>query len=284
MILRLVKAEDVLIVAAAIYLAAVLAAGGVLPRLSINLIMAMLFGMFGVAGVNSLNQIHDEKIDAINKPQRPLPANRLSKKSVKIISISLLVLGAFCAVFLFFALSHIYIILGLLGLLTSLLYTLPATRFKRFTFLSTGIMGFGYGPFIFIAGWTVLREPYAAPIWILTFLYFHEVFILITKDYRDVEGDEKYGMRTLPVVLGRARSAAINYGMYILPFIGVTILALSGRIDFEPFILFITGTFTGIPMFWFCSRPDIYHNIAGYYTYVVVFIIIRIILAFTVNV
>jgi 4-hydroxybenzoate polyprenyltransferase len=278
---RLVKAEDVLIVAVAIYLAAVLAAGGKLPSFSLNLILALLYGMCGVAGVNSLNQIHDVKIDAVNKPLRPLPSKSMSEKSVAAISVILLTVGAVCAIILFFTLSYIYVVLGLLGLFTSLVYTLPTTRFKRFTMLSTGIMGFGYGPFIFLAGWTLIADPLDAPLWVLGFLYFHEVFILITKDYRDMDGDERYGMRTLPVVMGRKRAAVVNYTLYILPFTGVAILSYLGFINYNPYLLVPAGYIIGLPMFWFCSRPKLLFNIAGYYVYIIAFILIRLILVFT---
>ena len=280
--MRLVKAEDVLIVGAAIYLSAVLALDNIIPTWDLNLVLAMLYGMCGVAGVNSLNQVHDAKIDAINKPLRPIPSKRLKEKTVIYISGGLLTTGALIAIYLFFVSSYIYVVVGLLGLFTALIYTLPTTRFKKYTMLSTGIMGFGYGPFIFLAGWAVYRDPIEAPLWILVFLYFHEVFVLITKDYRDVKGDRAYGMRTLPVILGRERAASLNYILYLLPFFFVTAIAFSGQISYDPTLLLFTGAAFGLPMFWLCGQPKVSLNIAGYYVYILAFIVIRVILAFTV--
>jgi 4-hydroxybenzoate polyprenyltransferase len=143
-------------------------------------------------------------------------------------------------------------------------------------------MGFGYGPFLFLLGWTVFNDTMDAPLWILIFLYFHEVFILITKDYRDVKGDRKYGIRTLPVVYGRERAASYNYVLYISPFIFVTAIAYSGFIDYNPLWLLATGCVIALPMFWLCSQNDLRSNVAGYHVYIIAFILVRIILAYTV--
>ena len=258
--MRLIKGEDVLIVGIAAFLGAVMAAGGFPNKDYLRLFGAMAFCMVGVAGVNAFNQVYDKDIDGINKPLRPIPSGFLTPKQVTIIAYTLLGSGAILAILL----GPIYVFIGVLGLGSSLLYTLPFPRLKKSTILSTAIMGIGYGPFLLLAGWMVyepihlewrsgglVMEP---PLWILIFLYFHEVFILISKDYRDVEGDERFGMRTLPVVLGKVKAARLNYGLYISPFIGVWVLEILGYISLDTILLVSAGVLLGLPIFYFCSK------------------------------
>ena len=195
--LRLIKGEDVLIVGVAVYLASVAATGDWIPSHNIIfLILVCIFCMLGVAGVNSMNQIHDLKIDKINKPLRPLPAAILTKSQVASIAIGLICIGAILGIILWVVVSPIYLLIGSIGLASALMYSIPNIRLKKIPIISTAIMGFGYGPFLFIAGWIIYKPIELIPIWVLLFLYFHETFILITKDYRDIKGDRKYNIKT----------------------------------------------------------------------------------------
>ena len=283
--MRLVKGEDVLIVAIAAYLGAVMAAGGLPDTDLLRLAGAVAFCTLGVAGVNALNQVYDRDIDRINKPLRPIPSGILTTKQVTVIASILLACGAIIAILL----GPVFVIIGVLGLGSSLLYTLPFPRFKKSMFFSTGIMGIGYGPFLLLAGW-VIYEPVvfewsdgglviSPPLWVLLFLYFHEVFILISKDYRDIEGDKKYGMRTLPATLGKTRAAWVNYALYVSPFVGVYVLDVLGHIEFGTAFLVLSGILLGIPIFFFCSKDDQRSNVVGYYCYIFAFIMARVVLA-----
>lgn len=275
--LRLVKGEDVLIVGIATYLAGAAAAGSWLPMEKIALlILACMFCMLGVAGVNSMNQIHDFKIDKINKPKRPLPSLLLSWSQVRFLSSGLLVIGAFLSIILWILVSPIYFFIGCFGFGTALLYSLPQVRLKKYPIISTAIMGFGYGPFLFIAGWVVLKPISEIPLWVLFFLYFHETFILITKDYRDYLGDLKYNIRTLPVILGKKYSAILNYFLYIIPFILLYLTGYFGLLSLDSTILLVYGIFIGLPMFICCGQDNLKINVLGYYIYIFAFILVRI--------
>ena len=279
--LRLIKGEDVLIVGIAVFLAGSVGAGEWFPGSNLGfLFLACVFAMLGVAGVNSMNQIHDLKIDKVNKPLRPLPAHLLNKTQVEKISTGLLMTGVLLALILWVLVSPIFFIIGCLGLSTALLYSVPKIRLKKYPIISTAIMGFGYGPFLFIFGWVIYQPLESIPIWPLLFLYFHEVFILITKDYRDLEGDKKYQIRTLPTILGKRYAAIMNYILYVLPFIFLSISQYLGVLNHDFDLLLFSGILLGLPMFYCCSRKETIWNIYGYYIYIVAFIFVRVVVTF----
>ncbi len=173
----------------------------------------------GLMATNALNQCTDVDTDRINKPDRPIPSGLISLKEsysiVALLYITTITLAASVNT-TFFALTCMAVSLGLA-------YSVYPFRLKDRFVLSNLSIAVGYGTLNFLLGWLVIKPIYYAPVHILVMLTAFDFFASISKDYRDMVGDIKYGVRTIPVVIGRGKAIALEftalYTVFALPLV-----------------------------------------------------------------
>jgi geranylgeranylglycerol-phosphate geranylgeranyltransferase len=273
---QLFKLEDLLIGATFVFIAACFANEG-LPRTNLlPLSIAILFCMLGLASINSLNQVFDVEMDRINKPRRPIPSKELSKNQVLWISIILSACAGLCAIYLGLA----YIIIAFVGLAIGLMYSLPRLYVKKLPALSSAVISIGYGILMFFVGWAVYRPLSSIPIWLIFFLYLHEVFIILCKDFADLEGDRKAGIKTIPIIFGKKKGALLCFCLYLIPFIFMSLMEIFGYVNIDILGLALTGITFGVLVFAFCGFEEKRYNYLGYSFYVIGTILVRLVLFF----
>ena len=164
---------------------------------TLNAFLACLVVFMVIGGGNAINDYFDHKIDAINKPRRPIPSGRISLKAAKIYSLALFVIGTIIA----FIIGPLP---GLIALFTSIVLVLYAYNLKKMPLIGNMAVSFFIG-LTFVFGAVVVGEP------LLSILGFSPFFITmmreIVKDMEDLEGDEKEGAKTLPIIYGLKASA-----------------------------------------------------------------------------
>ena len=184
-----------------------------------NMILAALVAMLVGAGGNIVNDYFDRFIDAINKPWRPIPSGIISPSTAHMVSIGFMVVGIALSLLLPFPCFIIAVIASLL------LYEYSHWIKK------TGVPG--NIVIALLSGLNILYGGFAAgnpEASILPSLY---AFLLIFgrevyKGIEDVEGDRKYRVHTVAVVLGE-RTAFI---------IGTIILLLVIAISPIPYVMY----------------------------------------------
>ncbi|MGC9514071.1 geranylgeranylglycerol-phosphate geranylgeranyltransferase [Methanocrinis sp.] len=176
--------------------------------------------VFAVTGAgNAVNDYFDRDIDAVNRPGRPIPSNRISPDLALAWSIFLFVLGCLAALFvnpIAFAIAVFNSILLYLYArdlkVTPLAGNLAVGYLTGSTFLFGGAAGgdVGITVFLFLLAFlaTLARE--------------------IEKDIEDLAGDMASGARTLPIVVGEKRSSLLAAG-FVVAAIGLSYLAPLGR-------------------------------------------------------
>lgn len=176
--------------------------------------------VFAVTGAgNAVNDYFDRDIDAVNRPGRPIPSNRISPDLALAWSIFLFVLGCLAALFvnpIAFAIAVFNSILLYLYArdlkVTPLAGNLAVGYLTGSTFLFGGAAGgdVGITVFLFLLAFlaTLARE--------------------IEKDIEDLAGDMASGARTLPIVVGEKRSSHLAAG-FVVAAIGLSYLAPLGR-------------------------------------------------------
>lgn len=163
------------------------------PPLAKILIGIVIVVCYNGAG-NALNDYCDYEIDRINRPERPLPAGEVSRKSALIWAGLLFAAGSILGVI--FGDSPLLLIM-LVALILLITYSL---WFKQMPFLGNVIVALILGmAFLFSAtlfgDWTKGLPP--------ALLAFGFNFIReIIKDMQDVAGDMAVGARTLPIKFG----------------------------------------------------------------------------------
>lgn len=153
------------------------------------------------------NDIYDFEIDKITNPDRPLPKNIFSVKEyaqLGILFFALAILGATSVGLVFAVLLIVYQILAWF-------YSCPPFRLKKFPGIATFISSLASLMVLFL-GFVLLSSDQTiySLSWRITLLMLISYTIsLPIKDFKDIEGDKKYGVFTIPVIFGEKKGRLI---------------------------------------------------------------------------
>jgi 4-hydroxybenzoate polyprenyltransferase len=187
------------------------------------------------AGSNILNQVYDYKIDKINKPYRPLPAKVLSKNEARTAAWVVYLVTFWRATTVS---SGAFMFLILIIMLITIFYSIPPMRLKKRLFISNISIAFARGMLGFVAGWCIFGDPFNPTPWLIGLVMtIYLIGAVTTKDFTDIPGDKKFGMRTLPVVLGKRKAIMISAPFFVSPFILIPLGIWRGRLIDSSIIL-----------------------------------------------
>ena len=186
------------------------------PQLTYEPFIVFMVVFVATGAGNAINDYFDYKIDAINRPERPIPSGRIPRSAALYLSMLLFGIG----IILSYWLGPVCLFLAAFN---SVLLFLYSSTLKRKALLGNVTVGyltgstflFGGAPDIF--GYSGIRST-----WVL-FLLASMITITreIVKDIQDLEGDRRSGVETLPIKIGKeaaARVAAV---------VGITAVVLS---------------------------------------------------------
>ena len=189
-------------------------------HISTNLFLAGLVGFLITAAGNSINDIIDIDIDRINRPNRPLPSQKITLKQAWILFVMLvttsLVLSLFLNQFAF-----------LIVLLSNMLLILYSLTIKRVMLFGNIVISF-LTAYAFIFGGIVVENVKGALI-PAVFAFLINLIREMIKDMEDIKGDKLVGLNTFPI---KYESTASQYFVLFVS----TILFL---FSFIPFLFHI---------------------------------------------
>jgi geranylgeranylglycerol-phosphate geranylgeranyltransferase len=163
----------------------------------------IFLAVFLVTGAgNAVNDYYDRKIDAINRPERPIPSKRISATAAFNYSLALFAAGCLLAGLV----SQLCLALAALNSVLLFIYarslkTTPLAGNICVAFLTGSAFLFGGAA----AGLTGLQANLVP--FFLSFLATMSREIM--KDVEDMEGDRLGSARTLPILVGEKPSAAL---------------------------------------------------------------------------
>ncbi|MDJ0555473.1 MAG: chlorophyll synthase ChlG [Microcoleaceae cyanobacterium MO_207.B10] len=172
----------------------------------------LLAGPLMTGYTQTLNDFYDKEIDAINEPYRPIPSGIISIPQVVTQILVLLFAGVGLSYLLDLWAGHefpIVTILCLFGAFIAYIYSAPPLKLKQNGWLGNYALGSSY---IALPWWTghALFGELNLTIVILTLVYsFAGLGIAVVNDFKSVEGDEKLGLKSLPVMFGIGTAAWI---------------------------------------------------------------------------
>lgn len=188
-------------------------------KFTFEVLMAAVVVFLLTGAGNSINDYFDHKIDAINKPQRPIPSGRISHKKALIYSILLFVIGISIA----FAIN---LLLGIIAFLSSLLMIYYARDLKTKCIIGNMSISFLTG-LCFVFGGIAVDQ-----IMVSVYLGFYAFLMTmareIVKDMEDQEGDKEEGATTLPIVYGNRVASVIAAFFMIIASVTSPILYFMG--------------------------------------------------------
>lgn len=196
--LELVRPHNCLLAGLAVLIGSVVAWGGTeLPRITP---FAFAAAALICGGGNAINDYCDRKIDAINRPERPIPSGRISPSRALAISRTFFIAGVLLA-----------IPLGLpcvsLAILNSLILAIYAAELKRMGLVGNLAIGYLVGSTFLFGGLAVDRLQAVSILAAMALL--STAGRELIKDIEDMKGDKKIGIETFPICYGPRAAAAL---------------------------------------------------------------------------
>ncbi|MCL2929524.1 MAG: chlorophyll synthase ChlG [Trichodesmium sp. MAG_R01] len=202
----------------------------------------LLAGPLMAGYTQTLNDFYDREIDAINEPYRPIPSGAISISQVVTQMVFLLLAGVGLSYLLDLSAGHefpILTMLCLLGAFLAYIYSAPPLKLKQNGWLGNYALGSSY---IALPWWTghALFGELNLTIVILTLFYsFAGLGIAVVNDFKSVEGDEKLGLKSLPVMFGIGTAAWICVLMIDIFQAGVAVYLISIKENLYAVILLL---------------------------------------------
>jgi len=177
-----------------------------------NLWILPLLSVFALcASGNVINDYFDRKIDRVNKPNRPLPAGKITPGDCFWFYGALTSLGLLAAFFV----SWNFFLFALFNACLVYAYSL---KFKRNAF--GNLLDTYLAVSVFIAPVFILGGPLdilaSKVIFLVPIPFFANYGREILKAVEDIKGDRKAKARTLPIVIGKERAVLVGKFMILL--------------------------------------------------------------------
>ena len=155
----------------------------------------------------AVNDWFDRHVDAVNEPHRPIPSGRMPGRWGLYVAIGWtaisLAIGALLGPWGFGA--------TVLACLLAWAYSAPPLRLKQNGWWGNLACGLSYETLPWVTGVAVLSamapDPWVALIAFLYGLGAHGIMTL--NDFKSIEGDRRFGINSLPVLLGPGRAARV---------------------------------------------------------------------------
>lgn len=170
----------------------------------------------------AVNDWYDRHVDAINEPGRPIPSGRVPGRWglwIAIVwTIVSLVVAALIGVSVFWA--------AVFGLAAAWAYSAPPFRLKANGWWGNGAVGLCYEGLPWFTGAAALLGGVPGwPVLALALLYSAGAHGIMTlNDFKAIAGDQRMGVRSLPVQLGVSGAARVACWVMALPQVAVIAL------------------------------------------------------------
>lgn len=176
----------------------------VYPLIALGILLAgpMVCGMS-----QAVNDWFDRHVDAINEPQRPIPSGRMPGRSGLYVAIgwtiASLLVGAALGPWGFAA--------TVLAVVMAWIYSAPPLRLKQNGWWGNLACGMSYETLPWITATAVLSggAPDAKVVIVAVLYGLGAHGIMTLNDFKSIEGDTRFRLRSLPVILGAERAAKV---------------------------------------------------------------------------
>ncbi|ARM31852.1 chlorophyll synthase ChlG [Prosthecochloris sp. HL-130-GSB] len=174
---------------------------------SILLRGVILAGPLMCAMSQTMNDYFDREVDAINEPDRPIPAGKISKQASWLITFGLILTGFLVA----WSIHPYVMMIAFAGVLMSHAYSGPPIRAKRNGWFGNLIVGLAYEGVAWLTGSFAITQgvPAAESIALAIIFSIGAHGIMTLNDFKSVVGDKIRKVASIPVQLGEKNAAVL---------------------------------------------------------------------------
>jgi chlorophyll synthase len=190
----------------------------------------LLAGPLMAGYTQTLNEFYDRDIDAINEPYRPIPSGAIALNQVVVQIVVLLVAGIGLALGLDLAVGHEFFsitAIALIGAFMAYIYSAPPIKLKQNGWLGNYALGASYIALPWCAGHALFGELTWQVVAVTMFYSLAGLGIAVVNDFKSIEGDRAFGLKSLPVMFGPAKAALIAAVMIDVFQIGIALYLVS---------------------------------------------------------
>jgi geranylgeranylglycerol-phosphate geranylgeranyltransferase len=174
------------------------------------LLLPVFIAVFLITGAgNAVNDYFDASIDAVNRPERPIPSGRIERRSVLTAATLLFAAGAVISFF-------IGLIPFIIAAYNSLLLFFYAFSLKRKVFVGNLSVSYLTGSTFLFGGSAFGQEGIRLTLVLFLLSMLATLAREIVKAIEDMKGDMKEGAATLPIRIGERPSAYLASAFGIL--------------------------------------------------------------------
>lgn len=172
------------------------------------LLGALMTGPLGTGFSQSINDYFDRDLDAINDPQRPIPAGIISLNEARW---NWIALGAATLLVSLVFGNPLIVLFAVVGIALSVIYSMPPIKLKKHFWLGPPAVGLGYVSMSWMAGHLIFAPLTWQSVVVALINGGLAAGLLFLNDIKSVEGDRKLGLQSLTVAIGVKRTLIVAY-------------------------------------------------------------------------
>ena len=196
--LQIIRPVNAFVAGIAVLLGVLVAGVGLTP-----VMLLLVLAVFCITGAgNTVNDYCDREIDAINRPDRPIPSGAVSIRGAAVFSAVLFLSGIVCAAFVNpFCFGF--------ACVNSILLVAYAARLKGVPLAGNLVVSYLAGSIFLFGGAAGGLDGILLNLPLAGIVFFPMMAREVLKDAEDIEGDRQGGARTLPMITGVPASCRI---------------------------------------------------------------------------
>ena len=187
------------------------------------------------AATNLINDYYDvqngvdtkEAATAQYRPH-PLVEGKLKAGQVAVAVLLLYAVSFFIGVFLVLSRGWELLIICLIGVLASILYTAPPVKYKYLALGEISVFMM-WGPLMVLGAYFVQRRMFSMnAFWVSIPFGILVALVLLANNIRDIRHDQSKGISTLAIVLGQQKGLILYFLLILSAYLGIIVMSLLG--------------------------------------------------------
>jgi len=187
-----------------------------------------------------LNGVDSPEVSTAQYRPHPLIEGKLEPNHVRIAAYLLYAIAIIAGIYLAVLRGWTILTIGAIGVLASITYTAPPFKYK-YIGLGEFSVFLMWGPLMVEGSYFVQRQMLTkSAFWVSLPFGALVALVLLVNNLRDMKDDEKKGIRTLPLLIGRSNGVRLYVALVIIAYMSILWMAFMGPLQRWSLIVFFS--------------------------------------------